>query len=93
MPIRRQDESRLQLDALQIIQEIAEGMRHLHDDCGIIHRDLKPENVLLSGEVRSYTPVPSLWTGGVPIFCVCVCVWTCVGSHLRRLPCAMSIKK
>lgn len=43
---------RLRLDALQIVEEIAMGMRYLHDDCGIIHRDLKPENVLLSGDVR-----------------------------------------
>ena len=42
---------RLRLDALQIVEEVALGMRYLHDDCGIIHRDLKPENVLLSSDV------------------------------------------
>jgi len=38
---------------LQIIQGIAEGVKHLHEGEGsagnVIHRDLKPANVLLDG--------------------------------------------
>jgi len=35
-------------DALQITQEVADGLSHAHD-LGVIHRDIKPENILLTG--------------------------------------------
>lgn len=37
--------------ALEVIQEVALALGHLHEN-GIIHRDLKPENVLLTEEGR-----------------------------------------
>ncbi|EEB06800.1 CAMK/CAMK1 protein kinase Cmk2 [Schizosaccharomyces japonicus yFS275] len=32
--------------ARHIIVQVAEAIRHLHDECGIVHRDIKPENLL-----------------------------------------------
>lgn len=38
--------------ALWLVREVAEALRHAHDDIGVIHRDLKPSNILVrrSGE-------------------------------------------
>jgi serine/threonine-protein kinase len=35
-------------DALQISQEVADGLSHAHS-LGVVHRDIKPENILLTG--------------------------------------------
>jgi len=35
-------------DALQLTQEIADGLNHAHS-LGVVHRDIKPENILLTG--------------------------------------------
>ena len=35
-------------DALQISQELADGLSHAHE-LGVVHRDIKPENILLTG--------------------------------------------
>jgi serine/threonine-protein kinase len=35
-------------DALQISQEVADGVSHAHG-LGVVHRDIKPENILLTG--------------------------------------------
>ncbi|KAI8884783.1 Pkinase-domain-containing protein [Backusella circina FSU 941] len=37
--------------ARHVIVQVAEGVRHLHVDCGVVHRDIKPENIL-------FEPIP-----------------------------------
>jgi serine/threonine-protein kinase RCK2 len=32
--------------ARHVILQVANGIRHLHEECGIVHRDIKPENLL-----------------------------------------------
>ncbi|KAI8979341.1 kinase-like domain-containing protein, partial [Mycotypha africana] len=34
-----------------VIVQIAQAVRHLHDECGVVHRDIKPENIL-------FDPIP-----------------------------------
>ncbi|KAG2177149.1 hypothetical protein INT43_007806 [Umbelopsis isabellina] len=29
-----------------IITQVAEAIRHMHENCGVVHRDIKPENIL-----------------------------------------------
>ncbi|KAG2182644.1 hypothetical protein INT44_005623 [Umbelopsis vinacea] len=29
-----------------VIKQVAEAIRHMHEDCGVVHRDIKPENIL-----------------------------------------------
>ena len=37
----------IEMAARWIFYQVAEGMRHLHDDCRIAHRDLKHQNILV----------------------------------------------
>ncbi|KAH8552247.1 putative calcium/calmodulin-dependent protein kinase [Umbelopsis sp. PMI_123] len=29
-----------------VIKQVAEAIRHMHENCGVVHRDIKPENIL-----------------------------------------------
>ena len=35
---------------INILQQLLETLKYLHDTCHIIHRDIKPENIILSSD-------------------------------------------
>ena len=53
-PILQSNYSGMSLPAVRhIVQQVLQGLNHLHTTCGIIHTDIKPENILMEMDPQS----------------------------------------
>lgn len=34
----------------EILRDVVDGLRYVHEECGCVHNDVKPQNILLTGE-------------------------------------------